>query len=289
MNQNTDITQEKKESSNISQSFGRLTRLRTVFLEGGNLLIENDSILYSVFCFLFVMGLSFLFFPIILVELNIVFKILLGLFLIILASILALKMDYYSVLDSTDKSFHNEFRLGSLALYKSKKVFLSDIVEFGLDHQRKVGYSTHIPILLTSFFEVCLDIGYIKAKLKGKAFSPHKEGSKENDGMVEKSAIAYIDKDGKKNYLNAFSDRVDSDDINSELVEILGEYSEKHVLFTKPEQGLLVKRIGNKLNFEPYNLKPVTIGGDFATTILIFSVLFLIVLIIFILVYFEIL
>lgn len=289
MNQNTDITQEKKESSNISQSFGRLTRLRTVFLEGGNLLIENDSILYSVFCFLFVMGLSFLFFPIILVELNIVFKILLGLFLIILASILALKLDYYSVLDSTDKSFHKEFRLGSLALYKSKKVFLSDIVEFGLDHQRKVGYSTHIPILLTSFFEVCLDIGYIKAKFKGKAFSPHKAGSKVNDGMIEKSAIAYIDKDGKKNYLNAFSDRVDSDDINSELVEILGKYVEKPVLFAKPGQGLLVKKIGNKLNFEPYKLKPVTIGGDFATTILIFSVLFLIVLIIFILVYFEIL
>ena len=289
MNQNTDITQEKKQSSNISQSFGHLTRLRTVFLEGGNLLIENDSILYSVICILFVLGLSFLFFPLILVELNIVLKILLGLFLIILASVLALKMDYYSVLDSTDNSFHKEFRIGPLALYKSKKVFLSDIVEFGLDHQRKVPYSTKIPILFTSFIDLYLDIGFIKAKIKGKAFSPHKIASKANDGMVEKSVIAYIAKDGQKYYLNAFSDRADSDSINSELVETLGKYAEKPVLFAKPGQGLLVKKIGNKLNFEPYNLKPVTIGGDFATTILIFSVLFLIVLIIFILVYFEIL
>ena len=289
MNQNTDITQEKKQSSNISQSFGRLTRLRTVFLEGGNLLIENDTILYSVFCFLFVLGLSFLFFPIILVELNIVLKILLGLFFIILASILALNMDYYSVFDSTDKSFHKEFRLGSLSLYKSKKVFLSDIIGFGLDHQRKVPYSTEIPVFFTSFIDLYLDIGFIKAKIKGKSFSPHKVASRANDGMVEKSVIAYIAQDGKKYYLNAFSDRVDSDSINSELVETLGKYAEKPVLFAKPGQGLLVKKIGNKLNFEPYELKPVTIGGDFATTILIFSVLFLIVLIIFILVYFEIL
>ena len=200
-------------------------------------------------------------------------------------------MDYYSVLDSKDKSIHKEFRLGPFALYKSKKVFLSDIIEFGLDHQRKVAYSTEIPILFTSFIELYLDIGFIKAKIKGKAFSPHKvgTGTKVDDGMVEKSAIAYIDKDGKKYYLNAFSDRVDSDNINSELVEALGKYAEKPVLFAKPGQGLLIKQIGNKLNFEPYNLKPVMIGGDFATTILIFSVLFLIVLIIFILVYFEIL
>ena len=291
MNQNTDITQEKKQSSNISQSFGQLTRLRTVFLEGGNLLIENDTILYSVICLIFVMGLSFLFFPLIFVELNIALKILIGLFLIIFALFLIFNMDYYSVLDSTDKSIHKEFRVGPLVLYKSKKVFLSDIIEFGLDHQRKVSYSTEIPVLLTSFCELYLDIGFIKAKFKGKAFSPHKvgTGTKVDDGMVEKSAVAYIDKNGEKCYLNAFSDREDSDNINSELVEILGKYAEKPILFAKPGQGLLVKRIGNKLNFEPYQLKPVMFGGDFATTILIFSVLFLIVLIIFILVYFEIL
>ena len=289
MNQNTDINQEKKQSSNISQSFGQLTRLRTVFLEDGNLLIENDSILYSVFCFLFVLGLSFLFFPLILIEFNIVLKILIGLFLIILALILILNTDYYSVLDTTDKSFHKEFRLGPLALYKSKKVFMSDIVEFGLDHQRKVPYSTKIPILFTSFIDLYLDIGFIKAKIKGKAFSPHKVVFKADDGMVEKSAIAYIAKDGKKYYLNAFSDRVDSDSINSELLEILGEYTEKPVILAKSGQGLIIKQIGSKLNFEPYKLKPVMIGGGFAETMIIFSILFLIVFIIFILVYFEIL
>ena len=106
--------------------------------------------------------------------------------------------------------------------------------------------------------------------------------------MVEKSAIAYLSANGQIGYLNTFSDRKDADEINSELVQALGAFADKPAVVVASNVGLSVKKMGSKYKLEPCKLNPVMIGGDFATSILIFSVIFLIVLIIFILVYFEI-
>ena len=157
-----------------------------------------------------------------------------------------------------------------------------------MDHKRKIKYGVKIPIFATSLIDYFLDIGGLRVYAKGKKYSPCKKLDSV-DGMVEKSAISYLSSNGQIGYLNSFSDRQDADEINSELVEVLGIFTDKPAVVVESNVGLSVKKMGSKFKFEPYKLKPVMIGGDFATTILIFSVLFLIVLIIFILVYFEIL
>ena len=235
---------------------------------------------------MFLLGIGVLFFS--LINISTTYKIVLGLSLVFIALFLILRLDYYTVLDLSDKSFHREIRICLLPIYKSKSVNLADITEFGTDHKRKLAYETKIPILITDFTETFLDVGVLRCYLKGKKGSLCKKPDNV-DGMVEKSAIAYLSSNGQIGYLNSFSGRLDADKINSELVETLGNFTDKPAVVVESNVGLSVKKMGSKFKFEPYKLKPVMIGGDFATTILIFSVLFLIVLIIFILVYFEIL
>ena len=286
MTQNSSKTMLDSKSSNGVELFKPLSQLRTVFIEGNKVLIENDSVLYCFLCLMFLLGIGILFFS--LLNISIVYKIVLGLSLVFIALFLILRLDYYSVLDLSEKSFHKELRVCSLPIFKSKSIYLADIAEFGTDHKRKLAYDAKIPLIVTDFFEVYLDVGFLRCYLKGKKYFPCKKPDNV-DGMVEKSAVAYLFQNGQIGYLNSFSGRKDADEINSALVEVLGDFTDKPAIVVDSNVGLSVKKMGSKYKLEPSKLKPVMIGGDFATTVLIFSIIFLIALIVFILLYFEIL
>jgi hypothetical protein len=286
LNSDSNKTPVSKNDSKAIDLFQGLTHFRTIFLEGDKVLIENDSILYFFICIMFLLGVGVLFFS--LLNISTAYKIVIGLTLVFTALLLILRFDYYSVLDLSDKSFHREIRISSLPIFKGKSINLADITELATDHKRELAFETKIPLFISNFINITLDVGVLRCLLKGKNSSSLKEPDKV-DGMVVKSAIAYLSKNGQIGYLNSFSGRMDADKINSELVEILGIFTNKPTIAVDSNVGLSVKKIGNKFILEPYKLKPVMIGGGFAETVIILSILFLIVFAIFILVYFEIL
>ena len=260
-NNNSNATN-NSQSQNNKKTFTSLRGLPHISFENGNLLYENESEWHLLgFVFIFI-GVALFFNN----EWNMFISILVGMALIIIGFSCLKLIESFSILNVTMNTIYKELRFNSIAIYKSKSINIKDIALIGVDHKRinpkpdlpdPKEYNTvsFVYNLITALF-----IGYIFYKKEAK-----KESSMV-DGRVEASAIAFLTNDGKINYFNPFSDKVNAEKNNIKLAEAIGLYTNLPVTIAKNDECLEVTRMGSKLKFTSKSIKP-SIGGTFLQTL----------------------
>ena len=272
---NTNV-QGNNQNPKDKKSLTSLKGLRHVSFENGNLLYENDSQLHLLgFAFLFLGGGLFFY-----DEMNVFLRILLGILLVAMGFACIKLIESYSIINTTMNTIYNEVRFSSCVIYKSKSINIKDIALWGVDHKR-INPKPDLPDpkeydVLSFIFNLItvLITGYIFYKKE------EKKGGSMIDGTVVASAIAYLTNDGKINYFNPFSDKVNADKNNVKLAEALGLYTNLPVTIAKDNECLEVTRLGSKLKFTSKALKTPSIGGSFLSSLaIILSIIFIAVVI----------
>ncbi len=228
--------------------FSGLTKLRTISMEGKNVLLENESYLhilsFSSIIFGFVPLIS-----LVLDKKNMGFIfILLGFFVSMMGFLICKKVRVYSVFNLSNNSFYQEYRFDSFPLYQSKQIKTSDIIQIGLDHRRERS--------LTKGFNsgILLMIFYL---IQDKEVVPQKASG--IDGNCEKTAIVFLTKEGKKINFNNYSGEIDSDDILLELANTISTYLNKALTKAKENEGLTVSKSTNSYKF---TMNKLSAGGE---------------------------
>lgn len=271
-------TNSNNQSQDSKKIFTSLRGLRNLSLENGNLLFENESD-WHLLGFVFVFMGGGLFF---LEGMNIFLRILLGIILMIVGFGCLKLIESYSIINTTMNTIYRELRINSYTIYKSKSINLKDIALWGIDHKR-IRPRPDLPDPKEyDIFSFAFNL--ITALLVGFIFYKTQKTKESSmiDGLVEASAIAFLTNDGKINYFNLFSDKINYEKTNIKLVEAIGLYTNLPVTIAKNNECLEVTRIGSKLKFSSKNIKP-TIGETFLKTLIYAMVGIILVIIFFIL------
>ena len=250
--------QDKKDKKILTSLKG----LRHITFENGNLLFENESYWYYLGFAFIILGGGLFFDD----KMNVFLRILLAIGSIMLGFSFFKLIESYLIINTTMNTVYHEVRFSSFVIHKSKSINLKDIVLLGVDHKR-ISPKPDLPDPKEYDF-LSFIFGLIAATITGYFFykKEKKKDSSFIDGKVEGSAIAYLTSDGKINYFNSFSDKVNAEDNNIKLAEALGLYTNLPVTIAKKNECLEVTRMGSKFKFTSKNIKP-TVGGTFLKTL----------------------
>jgi hypothetical protein len=240
-------------------SFSDLSGLRTISFEGKNLLLENESYI-NLLAFSFII-LGFAPLLSLLDEQHASFLlIILGICFSICCFFICSKYRSFSVLNLMNNSFYKEYRFDSFTLYKTKPIYFSEINQIGLDHRSERP--------LTKGFKSGLLLWFFYA-IQGKEIVPIKNSNMIN-GNVEKTAIVFLAKDGKKIEFNNYSDEIDSDDILLLLADTLSSYTNIPLKVANKSEELIV-------NNNRFFVRKITASREIMKTILFVGLLIVLI------------
>ena len=217
-NQQTDKTDGRR-------FFANLSGFRSISFEGKNLLLENESYINILAFSLIILG--FVPFASLFDKQKVsVFLIFGGLLISLISFFICSKFRSISVINFFNNSFYKEFRLDSFTI----PINFSEIKQIGLDHksERSLTKGFNSGLLLWFFYYI-----------QGKKLVPVKESNMIN-GNVEKTAVVFLTKEGKKIAFNNYSDKIDSDDTLLLLAETLSSYTKLPLKVAKEYEELIV-------------------------------------------------
>ena len=242
--------------------FNQLIKLRTLSFDTGKVLLENETALHLDGYMMFAIGIFLPFWrP---ENLSIFLCIPISIVLIAIGFLIIRQLGYYSVLNFTTNSINQEYRFGSTIIYKTKEIPLSNIAQIGIDHKRqrargigRGGNYYHLAMSILSFIR-----GVETVDTKPVSML---------DGCIERTAIAYLTKNGEIGHFNEFSDKIDVDNICIDFANALGIYANLPIIVANENKGLMVKKMGNVFTFDEKSIKPTILGEIIKTAAIAFG------------------